>query len=189
MLLTKEQFVVLMFVFHLIKKWSPDLGKLLLKLFTSMLVSVWIVTHGNVMLPVQLANIGLSSIGQIWWLWRLLEYTELISMFREPVWDYLIFVICSMILLGVAIRGWVHCSHERIGQRQQQYSCLLVRSPKLCQENIPQTITTSSAWTVYATQCRSILSFCLHQILTLPSEWYSRLSNLAFSQWSVVLFC
>ena len=47
----------------------------------------------------------------IWWLWRLLENSELIVMFKKPVWDDLSFLTWCIILLEVAIRRWVHCGH------------------------------------------------------------------------------
>ncbi len=34
------------------------------------------------------------------------------KMFKKPVWDYLSFVTWCIILLEVAIRRWVHCSHK-----------------------------------------------------------------------------
>ena len=49
---------------------------------------------------------------EIWWLWRPLEYSELIVMFKKPVWDDLSFVTWHVILLEVAIRRWVHCGHK-----------------------------------------------------------------------------
>ncbi len=41
------------------------------------------------------------------------------------------------------------------------------KTPKVCQENIPHTITPPPAWTVETRQDRSMLSCSLHQILTL----------------------
>lgn len=41
---------------------------------------------------------------EIWWLWRSLEYSELIVMFWKLV------ELC--VLLEAAIRLWVHCSHK-----------------------------------------------------------------------------
>ncbi len=41
-----------------------------------------------------------------WWLWRPFEYTELIVMFKKPVWDDFSFVTWRIILLEVAIRRW-----------------------------------------------------------------------------------
>ncbi len=46
--------------------------------------------------------------------------------------------------------------------------------PKVCQENIPHTITPPAAWTVETRQDGSMLSCSLHQILTLTSECCSR---------------
>ncbi len=43
-------------------------------------------------------------------------------MFKKPVWDDLSFVTWCIILLEVAIRRWIHCSHKRDGHSQQQYS-------------------------------------------------------------------
>ncbi len=49
---------------------------------------------------------------EIWWLWRTFELSELIVMFKKPVWDGLSFVTWCIILLEVAIRRWVYCSHK-----------------------------------------------------------------------------
>ncbi len=49
------------------------------------------------------------------------------------------------------------------------------KGPKVCQENIPHTITPpAAAWTVETRQDGSMLSCSLHQILTLQSECRSR---------------
>ncbi len=40
-------------------------------------------------------------------------------MFKKPVWDDLSFVTWCIILLELAIRRWVHCSHEGIDGLQQ----------------------------------------------------------------------
>ncbi len=49
---------------------------------------------------------------EIWWLWRPFEESELIVIFKKPVWDDLSFVTWCIILLEVAFRRWVHCSHK-----------------------------------------------------------------------------
>ncbi len=48
-------------------------------------------------------------------------------MFKKPVWDDLSFVAWCIILLEVAIRRWVHCSHKGNGHGQKQYSGRLWR--------------------------------------------------------------
>ncbi len=48
---------------------------------------------------------------EIWWLWRPFEESELIVMFKKPVWDDLSFVTVYY-LAGSSIRRWVHCSHK-----------------------------------------------------------------------------
>ncbi len=58
------------------------------------------------------------------------------------------------------------------------------KGPKVCQENIPHTITPPPAWTAETSQDGSMLSCSLRQILTLPSEYHQthqtrqRFSNL-----------
>ena len=48
----------------------------------------------------------------IWWLWRPFEYSELIIIFKKPVWDDSRSMTWRVILLEVAIRRWVHCGHD-----------------------------------------------------------------------------
>ena len=43
---------------------------------------------------------------EIWWLWRPLEYSELIVVFKKPVWDDMSFVTWCIILPEAAIRRW-----------------------------------------------------------------------------------
>ncbi len=68
------------------------------------------------------------------------------------------------------------------------------KGPKVCQENIPHTITPPpAAWTIETRQDGSMLSCSLHQILTLPSECCSRnrdsSDQATFFQSSIVQFC
>ncbi len=52
---------------------------------------------------------------KIWWLWRPFELSELIFMFKKPVWDDLSFVTWCIILLEVMLschQKMVHCSHK-----------------------------------------------------------------------------
>ncbi len=64
--------------------------------------------------------------------------------------------------------------------------------PKLCQENIPLTITPPPAWTVETRQDGCMLSCFLRQILTLPSECRRRnrdsSDQATFFQSSIVQF-
>ncbi len=67
------------------------------------------------------------------------------------------------------------------------------KGPKVCQENIPHTITPPpTAWSVEIRQDGSMLSCSLHQILTLPSECRSRNQDSSdqatFFQSSIVQF-
>ncbi len=50
-----------------------------------------------------------------------------LSCSSKPVWDDLSFVTWSIILLEVAIRRWVHCSHKGMDIGQLQYSGRLWR--------------------------------------------------------------
>ncbi len=95
-------------------------------------------------------------------------------MFKKPVWDNLCFVTWCIILLEVAIRRWVHCSYngmDMVSNNTQvavEYKrCSIgTKGPKVCQENIPHTITppTPPAWTVETRQDGSMLSCTLSQI-------------------------
>ncbi len=76
------------------------------------------------------------------------------------------------------IRRWVHCSHkgmDMVSNNTQvvafKWCSIGTKGPKVCQENIPQTITPPPpAWTVETWQDGSMLSCSLWQIMTLPSE-------------------
>ncbi len=68
-------------------------------------------------------------------------------MFKKPVWDDLSFVTWCIILLEVAIRRWVHCSHEGMDMVSKQHSGrlwrlnnaqLVLRGPK-CAKKISTT--------------------------------------------------
>ncbi len=72
-------------------------------------------------------------------------------------------------------------------------SLLATKWPKVCQENIPHTITPPpAAWTVETRQDGSMLSSSLCHILTLPSEFCSRnrdsSDQATFFQSSIVQF-
>ncbi len=104
-------------------------------------------------------------------------------MFKKPVWDDLSFVTWYIILLEVAIRRWVHCSHkgmDMVSNNTQvavvfKWCSIRTKGPKTCQDNIPHTIIPPpAAWTVETRQDGSMLSCSLRQILTLPSECRSR---------------
>ncbi len=99
---------------------------------------------------------------------------------------------------AVAIRRWVHWSHKGMDMvsNNTHVGCgvMLIgtKGPKVCQENIPHTITPPPAWTFETRQDGSMLSCSLCQILTLPSECHRRnqdSSDLAtFFQSSIVQF-
>ncbi len=120
-------------------------------------------------------------------------------MFKKPVWDDLSFVTWCIILLEVVIRRCVHCSHkgmDMVSNNTQTVAfkrCSIgAKRPKVCQENIPHTITPPPVWTVETRQDESMLSCSIRQILTLSSECCSRnqdSSNQAtFLQSSIVQF-
>ncbi len=104
-------------------------------------------------------------------------------MFKKPVWDDLSFVTWCIILLEVAsedeytvvIKGWTwSATILKLAVEFKRYS-IGTKRPKVCQENIPHTITPPPpAWTVETRQDGSMLSYSLRQILTLPSECCSR---------------
>ncbi len=62
------------------------------------------------------------------------------------------------------------------------------KGPKVCQENIPHTITPPSAWTVETRQDGSMLSCALRQILTLPSECRS-INRDSSDQATSIFYC
>ncbi len=107
-------------------------------------------------------------------------------MFKKPVWDELSILTWCIILLEVFIRRWVHCvikgwtcsgTIHSSGKLWCLKRCSIgTKEPKVCQENIPHTITpppSAPAWTVDTRQDGSMLSCFLRQILTLPSEYRS----------------
>ncbi len=87
-------------------------------------------------------------------------------MCKKPVWDDLSFVTWCIILLEVIIRRCVHCSHKGMdmvsnnttGRLWRFKQCSIgTKGPKVCQENIPHTITPPPAWTVELTWCFHVL--------------------------------
>ncbi len=60
---------------------------------------------------------------EIWWLWRPFEESELIVMFKKPVWDDLSFVTWCIILLEVSIRRCLYCSHKGMDINNTQVDC------------------------------------------------------------------
>ncbi len=121
-------------------------------------------------------------------------------MFKKPVWG---FELCDMVhyAAGSSHQKMVHCSHKGMDMvsNNTQVGCVFKRcsigtkEPKVCQENIPHTITPPPpAWIVETRQDGSMLSCSLRQILTLPSECRSRNQDSSdqamFFQSSVVLF-
>ncbi len=102
-------------------------------------------------------------------------------MFKKPVWDDLT-ARCIILLEAasedgytVVIKGWTwSATILRSAVVFKRYS-IGTKRPKVCQENIPHTITPPPpAWTVETRQHGSMLSCSLRQILTLPSECCSR---------------
>ncbi len=72
------------------------------------------------------------------------------SWFTKPVWDDFSFVTWCIILLEVFIRRRVHCSHKgkdmvsnntQVGWVVFKRCSISTKGPKVCQENIPHTIT------------------------------------------------
>ena len=119
---------------------------------------------------------------------------KLIVMFMKPVWDDFCFVTWCIIMLEVSIRRWVHCGHEGMRQYSNRLWRLSgINGPKVCQEDIPHTITPPPpAWTVDTRQGGSMDSSCGCQILTLPSvcfrrNWHSS-EHATFFQSSTVKF-
>ncbi len=66
-------------------------------------------------------------------------------MFKKPVWDDLSFVTGCIILMEVAIKRWVHCSHKGMDMvsNNTQVSCglndaqLVLRGPKCAKKTSP----------------------------------------------------
>ncbi len=112
------------------------------------------------------------------------------------------FELCDMVHYpaGSSHQKMVHCSHKGMDMvsNNTQVSCgfkqcsIGTKGPKVCQENIPRTITPPPAWTVETRQDGSMLSCSLHQILTLPSECCSRnrdsSDQATFFQSSIIQF-
>ncbi len=102
-------------------------------------------------------------------------------MFKKPVWDDLSFVTWCIILLEVAsedvytvvIKGWTWSAIILRSAVAFKQCSIGTKGLKVCPENIPHTITPPPlAWTE-TRQDESMLSCSLHQILTLPSEYWS----------------
>ena len=107
------------------------------------------------------------------------EASELILILKKPVWDYLSFVKWCIILLEVAIRRWstVVIKGWTWSATILRYSVVFQQFPvgakgnQVCEEHTSHTITPpAAAWPVDTSQDGSILSYCLCQLLTLPSE-------------------
>ncbi len=122
-------------------------------------------------------------------------------MFKKPVWDDLSFVTWCIILLEVAsedgytvvIKGWTWSATILMKTVAFKQCSIGTKGPKVCQENIPCTITPPPpAWTIETRQGGSMLSCSLRQILTLPSECCSRNQDSSdqatFFQSSIVQF-
>ncbi len=121
-------------------------------------------------------------------------------MFKKPVWDDLSFVTMVHYPAGSSHQKMVHCSHKGtwsvtiLWEAVAFKRCSIgAKGPKVCQENIPLTITPPPpAWTVETRQDGSMLSCSLCQILTLTSECRSRnrdsSDQATFFQSSIVLF-
>jgi len=95
---------------------------------------------------------------EICWLWRPFEFSELIVMFKRPVWDDLNFVTWHVILLEVAIRRWWTWWSATILKQAVTFKQFSIgtKDPKVCKENILHTITPPAAWTVDTRQDGSI---------------------------------
>ncbi len=122
-------------------------------------------------------------------------------MFKKPVWDDLSFVTWCIILLEVAsedgytvvIKGWTWSATILRSAVAFKQCSISTKGSKVCQENIPHTITPPPlAWTVDSRQDGSMLSCSLHQIMTLPSEFWSwnrdSSDQATFLQSSIVQF-
>ncbi len=121
-------------------------------------------------------------------------------MFKKPVWDDLSFVTWCIILLEVVIRrytvvikGWTWSETILRWAVAFKRCSVGTKGPKVCQENIPHTITPPPpAWTIEIRQDWSRLSCSLRQIMILPSECRSRNWNSSdqatFVQFSIVQF-
>ncbi len=138
---------------------------------------------------------------QIWWLWRPFEKSELIVMFKKPVWDDLSFVILScIILLEVSIRRWVHCSHKGIYMvsNNTQVGCSVYRcsigtkGPKVAPRKYPPhhyTTTTSLNCWDKAGWIHAFMFFTPNSDPTIwMSQQKSRPDQATFFQSSIVQF-
>ncbi len=122
-------------------------------------------------------------------------------MFKKSVWDDLSFVTWCINLLEVAsedgytvvIKGWTWSATILRKAVAFKRCSIDTMGAKVCQENIPHTITPPPlAWTVETRQDGSMLSCSLCQILTLPSKCRSRNRDSSdqamFLQSSIVRF-
>lgn len=98
----------------------------------------------------------------IWWLWGALGHSELVVIFRKPVWNYLNFVEFCIILLEAVIGRWVHCGSKgmnTVSNNTLKWCAVGNKKPKVCHKMIPHSITPpAAAWTIDTRQDRSMLS-------------------------------
>lgn len=109
------------------------------------------------------------------WLWRPFEYSKLIVMFKNQVWEYQRFVIWRAILLEAVIRRYS-------GQNCQVGCCVYVYFQWPRKYPLHQ-YTTNNCW--YKAEWVHAFSF---QILTLPSECRSTNRNSS-DQATLFQFC
>lgn len=104
-------------------------------------------------------------ITEAWWLWRPSKNHKFTAMFKEPVWNFQKFLTWWIILLqqpwedGYAVikeewRWWEIMLKQLVAF---EWCSDGTKWPKVCLENIPNTLTPPAAWTVDITQDGSML--------------------------------
>lgn len=119
----------------------------------------------------------MCSVVEICWLWRSFEYSC-----RVPGTSLRWFELCDMVSYFAGSSCMTMGTLWWDGRGQQQYSGRLrLNNAQLgAQENIPHTSASPAAWTLDTRKDESMLSCCLHQILTLPSTWTEQATFLQF---------
>ncbi len=126
-------------------------------------------------------------------------------MFKKPVRDDWSFVTWCIILLEVSLRRWVHCSHKGMDMvsNNTQVGCgvfircsIGTKGPKVCQENIPHTNTTSLNRWDKAGWIHAFMFFTPNSVSTIwmsqaeveTHQTRQRISNLLLSNFSEPLW-
>ncbi len=118
---------------------------------------------------------------EIWWLWNLNKVNSFSCSRNQSEMSWALWhgaLSCWKVAIRrwstVVIKGWTWSATILRYAGVFKRCSIGTKTPKVCQENIPHTITPPPAWIVETRQDGSMLSCSLRQILTQPSECRSR---------------